>query len=527
MKKQMSFKMSQRAIQFSVMTALLVGTALPSFSQEGGAEPAMDEALRSHVASFGGNLAWTGQSQQIGMSVVVPRALISRGDFNLTADQLAYDGENLMFQGMTITPKGGGRGNIKAERMALSGKASLPFLFHELDHISEFFATPKLSRTIGDGADIEGREEDHHGGEGFCDQDGDTARHVEIDARGVTMQGDMDAMLPELPYSETITIAHFNMKDRLDGMDDACNTHHQVELAGVAVRAVDGAAAHIGEISYEEQVRETLESDGDLTRIFADMKDIQIMDAGGFVSAMLDDLSLALVEDAAWYEAMSAMRDGGDTEAAALQALTGSVAGFGLTFSGLDVDTEGFFPADMIRAFGLEEIDRITGSAQIDASLLDGDGRITMEGSFPQIVRGEFSLATRLPKDAGAELPAMITDRLPVPSELLGFELMGFHLLYEDQNIGKMFETAKGYHPSERVADMAELIKARLGSAPSSVADLVDASFGTLVEIAKNGGRVTAKPSEPQSLMSLGMQVLVNPTGLSELLGIDTEIWAN
>lgn len=507
--------------RFSKMTAaaaLLMGSALPSFAQN----TLNGNDVRALASSIGANVAWTGEARQIGNSIVVSRALLARGEFNVTADQLIYDGAGVTFQGASILPAQGQRGRIDADEISISGEEGLAFFFHELDHVSEILGSPKFSQKIGDDAPVQ--IEDHHGEE-FCESLKSASRKADVRATNVTLEGDMDAMLPNLPNSEQIKIDELVMSDVLVEKGQSCDNNHNMVLSNVAVVAVDGARLQIGTVDLEERMKDTRDGIGSSFRAFLTLNDLQLMDSGGYASAMIEEVSASMTEDDAWLFALSEIRYGDGLDETVMASFAQSTAGMGLEVKGLDLDTHRFFPKDVIHSFGLSDIDRITGDFSVDASLEGGAGRLDADASFPQIVRGEIGLSVRLPEIGGASLPAMITDRIPVPADLLGLELMGFNILYEDLNIGQIFETATGFTPEERVEDVSTLVKARLAGLPSSLTSLVDESFGALAQIAKNGGKIVAKPQDPQSLMALGMQALVNPTSLKEMLGIDIEIW--
>lgn len=436
-----------------------------------------------------------------------------------SAEKLVIDGPTHRFEGVRIEAMRRGDGTIFADQVVLDGEDSLWALYAMGGFIPsrDEDGVPIYSDTNFEDIDLDTLVEPECGG---LVSNGEVARQMHV--RGLTIQGDLDSMPMGFSMGERFVADQLQARFAFKREGEDCHLKTQVDATEAKVFSVGEDFLGIDRMSMAWYGSADMESGiGSVGRRFS-LHGGTLQSAGGVRSLAFDSLSLELEQNAVWAEFSCVAVLGIDafpnldfTEAFSNGAYEAS-----FDMSGLDVDVNAFFPPDLIRDLGIGHLETLRGDITTKSELVDGVSMSHAKISMPGIV--DFSIAGKVsfPEVRSDALPAMISDNIPVPSEILQLNIHSFDLTYEDQGIGVITEHLTGQKPDVMVDLGYTAARGSLqGSVPAFMMGKVDALARTVSGFVATGGKFHMKPERPQNVMTIAMQALMNPAGFPDAMG--------
>lgn len=436
-----------------------------------------------------------------------------------SAEKLVIDGDNHRFEGVRIDAMRRGDGTIYADQVVLDGEDSLWALYAMGGFIPsrDEDGVPIYTDTSFEEIDLDALTEPECGG---LLSDGDAARNMRV--WGLTIQGDLDSMPMGFSMGERFVADELQASFAFRREGEICHLKTDVDAIASKVFSISEDFLSIDRLSMAWYGSADIESGvGSVGRRFL-LQGAELQSASGIRSLAFDDLLLELEQNAIWagFSCVAVLGVEAFPVLDFTEAFSKGAYEASFELSGLDIDVDAFFPPDLIRDLGVGHLDFLKGDITSRSELVDGVSTSRAKISMPGIV--EFSIGGRVsfPDVRSDALPAMISDNIPVPSEVLQLNIHNFDLTFEDQGVGLISEHLTGQKPEIMVnLGYAALRDGLQGSVPAFMMGKVDVLAQTVSDFVATGGEFHMKPERPQNVMTIAMQALMNPAGFADAMG--------
>lgn len=331
-------------------------------------------------------------------------------------------------------------------------------------------------------------------------------------ARGVRFNPDPGGDVPGARNAEGVEISLASLDLSVSG----CERSVEGPMDGIVITGVDGSSLSI------DSADTSLSVDGEdgAIRTRTDVSGVRLLDAeGGATGFRFAEAGVSFHGRRG--DVGGVLGDLSERDLPGLlDRLSRADAGFGGYFRGLDMVPARFFPEDDRERLGLDGVDRISGSAEMSGGAAVGHVRFTARADLDELLRGETHLRFRTPSGEGMTLPAAVTDRLPVPSDLLGLTLERISVSYEDLGAGRVIREATGRTPLDILSDAgSERVERAADRLPGGFGPALRAAWSAVEDMIDQGGKVGMEPAPPVTLMEAGISGLGGADALAKRLG--------
>lgn len=439
-----------------------------------------------------------------------------------SAEKIYIDGDFHRFVNVKIEAMRGGDGVIYADELTLHGPQSVWALYTMGGFVP--------SRDVDGGTiyseDPEGElalskywEPDCAGLEGNGSQD----RFMQ--AHGVVIQGDLDSMPLGFSMGEKFTAAALETTFRFTREDDTCDMSAKVDARDMKVYSAGGdyLAADRTLMGWEG-LGDIDTGEGTLGRSF-ELENVVLDSAEGIRSLSVEKISFELDQNSIWSGFACLVILGPDVFDVTDFDQAFSEGRYDISFmvDGFDIDVDAFFPPDLIAELGISTLETLSGDVAMSSRLDDGvaEGHVVFD--MPQIIDLAIDAKASFPETRSAVLPPMMSEGLPIPSEVMQLNIHAFNLSYDDLGLGKIVQHLTGSLPADHAANGYEVIKPVLsGKIPGFFMNRIDGIASSIIDFVGTGGRFSISPSEPMSVMNAGIQIMMSPATLSQTMGLST-----
>lgn len=513
-------KKMKRYLATTCLMTLLSGAV---YAEEG-ALPA--DGMLSYLDRIGAEISWSQRIEATNMTIFKEVEIIRYGK-RITVKDLRTDGSMVSLDSVGVKHLDGGDGLIFIQSLDLDDKLAFMEVFDHVD-AAPYSGEPnaqghdQTSEVIAD-TDIP----DEHFGSDCGDLQGDGELTYGWSARSVRLIGDMDSLPEMMTRSEEVRFGTIREVSVIERRGEECVSSTHMAFSGMDIVAIDGARASITSGSVSSKSSSNMSYDDHEGETLIILNQASLANADAVVSASIGSIHHHRVVD----EDMSVLLceliwPHGEMSSAKMLERTLNTASSGqLKASGIWISVPYFLPPYMIDIMGLQSLEEVTGDVSIEGSLEGGIANLTSNIDLPGLVEGGLLAKFSLPTTLEVTLPGFIADKLPIPGELLDMKVHEFSFSLNDQGIGGVISAMTGLKPSEHVDKHMDLLQARVeAKLPSFVVEKITEARGVLVDLVEKGGKVSMTPVEPQTIMSIAMQSMMNPGGLSGTMGMSVEI---
>lgn len=494
-------------------TALLSSTAL---AQTGEALPA--DLVVNYLESVGAEMRWDSRIEASGITVLKGVEIRRYGKL-IKVDDLRTNGLQLTGVNFKASREAGG-GVVSAGSLEMSDPRALMKIFSYVQAVP--FPDDEEDTNL-----IASNIPDSHFGEECSVAAADGLSGYSWSAGNVRIVGDTNALPEVLSGPEEIRIQSIHEDLNFSMTDETCRSQESMQFNGVDVIAIDGARANILSGLSQTVFNESLSDESYEVQESLKLDRLTVSNSQGVISASADSLKYSRISDddmnvllcdILWPHADMSSTD------MLLRALS-TQSGGRIEVEGAWMSVPEFLPPYLIEAMGLQDSDEISGDVKLEGTLSNGLINTTSVISFPDLIQGELKAKFSLPETLDVKLPGFIAGKLPIPGELLDMKVHELSFSYIDQGIGEIVATTTGLSPAQHVSANLELLEVRLRSKlPEFIASKLNDARQVFVDVIEKGGSISVKPESAQTVMSIAMQGMMNPDGLTDNMGVQIQI---
>jgi hypothetical protein len=441
-----------------------------------------------------------------------------------SADRLVMEGDSYILENVRITQEKGGDGIIHADRMVLDGADSIWALYTLGGFMPSRDETgaPLFAETDEEYETYFNNQDSECGG---LQGQGTTSRRLGIE--GFYMGGDLDGMPLGLSYGEGFSAQGVQAYFDYGIKDDICDVKVDVRLDKPLVTSIsaDTLEASSGTLTWTGSVNMT-DGYGTTGQSYT-LEDVVLTSSAGTKSLGVGRFAYNIEQNVKWASFTCIVLMGFDVfpRIDFEEAFSEGRHDLSFDMSGIEIDVANFFPADMIRDLGLEDIDTISGHMTANSVLADGRNALGIDVELPGIVDLDITANLDFPKERSAVLPPMLSDKIPVPSEIMQLEIRRLEATFADQGIGRIVESYAGQRPAAILDNVYAFYSPTIaGKVPGFLVGKIDTMAASMSDFIAKGGTFRIAPEQPVSVVNLAMQSLMNPAGITALDGVSLQL---
>lgn len=486
----------------------IIGSSLAALAMTSAAQADDLKSFRDFTTQNDLSLS-VSDGKMVGDATHLKNMTLIRGGVAIVAGDVYLSGMGVSLRGVLLQKSAGSSGSIRMDAMTLSDYRELNILFpsDETDFEDDITDTslPESLIEFTDCADLKDQEE----------------RLVEMSLLNLRMTGDIDAMPVDIDGAEKITASTVNAKKRYFRDGEQCQVDTEMSAPDLIIHSIDGDRLLFQnvEAGLEVSVNEIELSSDQKTRFSADRS--LLIHKDNSASVRSGALDIAWWSDENWSNFICAVDAGDIGKSTFTDAFSMSKAGVSVEIENLFIDVEAFVPDYLREALALGDTDQIDGDIRFEMSLADGQGQGDIDIQIPQFLTLVASAQMGFPAGEGSSLPAFISAKVPVPSEILDVEISHLDVSYSDHGFGKLVEAVTGETPKNHFMKIRDLSLVRLESKiPEFLVSKVRESGVFFEDFLEFGGEARIAPEKPVTIMSLVMQGVLSPDKLADTLGV-------